>query len=147
LFFALSLLPFAGIIGFALYRKHHLRLNADATTVKSRRATKMARKRLELANKFLKSGDLKSFYDETGKAIWGYLSAKLKIPFAALTKETAAENLKMKQVSESTTNDLIALLDYCEYARFARMDGGKSPDQIYSEVIALLTKVENEIKA
>jgi hypothetical protein len=146
-FYLMAFLPFLGIAGFAIFRKHHLRLNADAVAVKSRKATKMARKRLEIANKFLKEGNQNGFFDETGKAIWGYISARLKIPVSALTKETATEALKDGNVSPDTINNIISTLDYCEYARFARMDGGKSPQQIYSDVVMLITKVENEIKS
>jgi hypothetical protein len=146
-FYLLTLLPFAGMIGFALYRKRHLQLNADAVAVKSRKATKMARKRLEIANRFLKEGNQIAFYDETGKAVWGYLAAKLKIPIAVLNKETAIESLKTMQVSTDTITGIIETIDYCEYARFARMDSSKSADQLYNDAITLITKVENELKA
>lgn len=147
IFYLLALIPFAGIGALVMFRKHHLQLNADASAVKSRKATKMARKRLEIASKFLKSGDKNGFYDETGKAIWGYLSAKLKIPVSSLTKDSATDALKSANVKDETITDLITTIDYCEFARFARMDSGKSPEQLYSEVVTLITKVENEIKS
>ena len=130
----------------AWFRKQHIRLNADIKAVKSRKATKMARKRLEIANKFLKSGDQKMFFDETAKAIWGYLGDKLKIPTSELTKENASEALRKHQVSEATITGINEILDSCEYARFARIEGSNNPEQVYSKTISLITKTENEIK-
>ena len=44
-------------------------------------------------------------------------------------------------------NSIVGIIDYCEYARFARMDGDKSAEQIYQDTVNLITKVEDEIKA
>ncbi len=146
LFWLLSLVPFVGLIALISYRKKHQELNADAAMVKSRKATKMARKRLETANNLLKTGNQIAFYDETGKAIWGYISDKLKIPVSVLTKDSAVEALQNSGVSSDTINAFVSTLDYCEYARFARMDGGRSAEQVYQETVSLITKIEDEIK-
>ena len=106
----------------------------------------MARKRLETAGSLLKSGNQTGFYDETGKALWGYLSDKLKLPVSALTKESVVTALTNASVPQTTTNRLVETIDYCEFARFARMEGGKNPDQVYQETVNLITQLEDEIK-
>ncbi len=144
-FYVLSLLPFAGIFGLILLRKHHLSINSDAAAVKSRKATRMARKRLEIASKYLRTGDQAAFYNESARAIWGYLGDKLRIPPATLNKDSASAGLLRRNVSESLVNELSQLLDTCEYARFARMADDAKPDQIYSRTVSLITRIEDEI--
>ncbi len=143
------ILLIVGIGGFAflvVFRRKQLALNADMAAVKSRKATRMARKRLETAGSLLKSGNQTGFYDETGKALWGYLSDKLKLPVSALTKESVVAALTNASVTQKTTNRLVETIDYCEFARFARMEGGKNPDQVYQDTVNLITQLEDEIK-
>ena len=111
-----------------------------------RKATRMARKRLETANGLLKTGNHAGFYDETHKAIWGYLSDKLRIPVALLTRDTTVEALKKGGVTETTMTTLISILDYCEYARFARMENSKKPEHVYHEAVSVITKIEDELR-
>jgi hypothetical protein len=147
LFLLLAFAPFAGIGCLLWYRKQWIRTRSDAALMKSRKATRMARKRLETAASFLKSGNLSGFYDETGKALWGYVADRLKIQTAGLTRETASDALQAKGVSEETLRSFNDTLSYCEYARFARMESGKSPDALYQETVNLITTIENEIKS
>ncbi|HMT30021.1 MAG TPA: BatD family protein [Bacteroidia bacterium] len=146
LFWILTVTPFIGIALLVQYRKRHLALNSDLSLVKSRKATKMARKRLETADKLLKAGNQSGFYDEVGKAIWGYLSDKLKLPVSVLTKESVVDSLKEAGVGSETINKMISTLDTCEYARFGRMEGGDGAEKIYQETVNLITKIEDEIR-
>jgi hypothetical protein len=57
------------------------------------------------------------------------------------------EVIKRHQVSESLLNELMSTIDHCEFARFARMEGQKSPEQVLNDTIKLITKIEDEIKA
>ncbi|MDQ3050967.1 MAG: BatD family protein [Bacteroidota bacterium] len=147
LFWLLVAAPFAGFITLVAYRKKQLADNSDLSAVRSRKATGMARKRLDISSKQLKSGNQAGFYDEVSRAIWGYISDKLKIPVASLSKDVAVDKLKQSGVASETINSMVAILDYCEYARFARMEGGKSADEVYQETVSVITKVESELKA
>lgn len=147
LFWFLVILATGGFAGLVYFRKQQLALNADAALVKSRKATKMAKKRLEVAGDLLKSGNQSGFYDETGKAIWGYLSDKLRLPVASLTQETVFEALKKVSAGEETIRSLKGILDHCEFSRFARMDSSRKPEDVYQDTIKLITQLENEIKA
>lgn len=147
LFWIMVTVPFIGFVSLWWFRRQQLLANADIAMVKSRKATRMARKRLETANKVLKDGNQAGFYDEVSKAIWGYTSDKLKIPFSALSRENTVTTLTQSGVSPETINSLISLLDYCEYARFARMEGEKSTSQIYQEAVTVITRLEDELKS
>lgn len=146
LFWLLAVLPFAGFATLAVYRRKHLALSADVAGTKSRKATRMARKRLEKASKLLSGGNRDGFYDEAGKALWGYISDRFKVPVSALSREYAVEVIKRHKVSDESLNELMATIDHCEFARFARMDGQKSPEQVLNDTVKLITRIEDEIK-
>ena len=80
------------------------------------------------------------------KAIWGYLSDKLTLPTAALTKENVKETLKSKQVDENYVNDLLSTLDACEMALFAPSGDHSGMEKTYKDTLHLLTRLEEAIK-
>jgi hypothetical protein len=147
LLWILMTMPVESFIGLAWYRRKQIEENADISNVKSRKATRMAKKRLETANAFLKSGNQVGFFDEVSKAVWGYISDKLKIPVSTLNKENTVNTLTKSGASVETINALISILDYCEFARFAKMEGGKSPSEVYQDTVNIITKVEDELKS
>ena len=61
--------------------------NQDVNLVKNKRASKLAKKRLNKANQFIVNNNVDSFYEEISKAVWGYLSDKLSLSNANLLKE------------------------------------------------------------
>jgi hypothetical protein len=100
-----------------------------------------------VAKKLLSEKNQEKFYDESFKALWGYTSDKLGIVPSDLSKETAANSLKEKNVSEDSINKLINTLNYCEFARFASSNtDGINPENIYKDSVAIITKLEEEIK-
>jgi len=146
LFFIAAALPFLIFGGAIYYRRRTDALNSNLHLVKSRKANKMAKRKLATAGKLLHAKDKEKFYDEIFKALWGYLSNKLGIPPAELSKETASAALKQKNVSDELTSTLISTLDYCEFARFAPQAESVSQEKIYRDAIDIITKIEDEIR-
>ncbi|MFY9307979.1 MAG: BatD family protein [Bacteroidia bacterium] len=146
LFYAGILLPFLAFIGFIALRKKNIEANKDAVAVKSRKATKMAKKRLVLAERYLKENNKEQFYVEIFKALYGYTSDKLNIPVADLNKEHIADKLKKGNVADATVQQLINTLDNCEYARYAPSAVSGDLNGIYNATVELITKIEGELK-
>ena len=146
LFYLGLISPFFAFIGFIFIRRKSIDLNKDAVAVKSRKATKMAKKRLALAEGHLKSNDKEQFYIEIFKALYGYISDKLNLPAIDLSKEHISETLKAKSVNDSTIQQLMTTLDNCEYARYAPSTVSGDLNNIYTNTVELITKIENEIK-
>jgi hypothetical protein len=146
LFYLSLILPFLLFIGAIIYRQRMQALNSNQGLVKSRKANKMAKKRLAVAGKLLGEKDKVKIYDEIFRALWGYISDKLGIPPADLSKESAAAALKKKNISDDSVNTLISTLDYCEFARFAQSSGDVSPEKAYKDAIDIITRIEDEIK-
>lgn len=146
LFYAGLISPFLVFLGFIFIRRKNIELNKDAVVVKSRKATKMAKKRLSIAEQHLKVNNKELFYIEIFKALYGYISDKLNIPVADLNKEHISDTMQFKNVSSDTIFKLITTLDNCEYARYAPSAVSGDLNNIYKDTVELITKIENEIK-
>jgi hypothetical protein len=138
--------PFLAFFGFMFYRRKTIEANKDVIAVKSRKATKMAKKSLHIAEQHLRSANKESFYLEISKVLYGYLADKLNISGAELSREMIASVLNERLVSSGTSSQLFSTLDTCEYARYA--PGAVSGDlhSVYNNTVELITKIENEIK-
>lgn len=146
LFYAGLVSPFLAFVLFLFYRRRTIERNKDAVAVKSRKATKMARKRLSSAEQHLRSNNKELFYLEISQALYGYIADKLNIAGADLNRENIAAIFKNRSVSETTTSQLLDTLDNCEYARYAPSAVSGDLTMIYNNTVELITKIENEIK-
>lgn len=145
LFFALSGAPLLLYLGFFLWHRNMVKQSGNVALIKSRRANKIAGKRLALAKKFLQEKKKNEYYEEIFKALWGYTSDKLSIPVAELSKEKIKETMLAKNVNEATINEFIGLLDKAEFARFAPAGGEREMDTVYTESIDVISKIEGNV--
>ena len=136
---------FLFIILFMLYRKQIV-ANANIAQVRNRKANKVAVKRLKLAGKLLADNKKAEFYDEVLKALWGYVSDKLSIPTSLLSKDNIEKELHNYGVSDTLIAEFLNVLNNCEFARFAPADVSQGMDKIYTEVLGIISKMENSIK-
>lgn len=145
IFYFLITLPFVLFAGFVIGLKRHNKLNSDHVRVKSKMATKIAVKRLELAKKHLLERDETQFYNEIFKALFGYLGDKLNMPIVQLNKDNIAYELKSKAVSEQIINKVTNTLDLCEMARFAPITD-ISVQTVYNDTVEVITQIEDQLK-
>ena len=143
LFYLIPTLVF--IIFFILYRKQ-IAANANVAKVRTKKANKVAVKRLKLAGKLLSDNKKDEFYDEVLKALWGYVSDKLSIPMSRLSKDNVEEELRNYGVAEELIAGFLKVLDNCEFARFAPSDANQGMDKIYAEALDIISKMEGSIK-
>jgi predicted peroxiredoxin len=120
--------------------------NANVAMTRTKKANKVATKRMKAAGKLLAENNKAAFYDEVLKALWGYISDKLNIPVSQLTKDNVAEKLAASGVSNELTDELLSALNECEFARFAPGDEGETMDKVYSSAVSVISKMENSIK-
>jgi tetratricopeptide (TPR) repeat protein len=132
-------------IGFLVVRNTYLKSQSDVVGVKQKRAIKIARKQLVLAEKFKNENKQDDFYDEVHTALNNYVSDKLNIPVADLSKNTITENLTKKNISTQAIHKLITTLSDCEYARYAPAAAEKDLGLVYNNTIELITNIENEL--
>ncbi len=145
-FYTLLGLPFfAGLGLFILTAKRKKILN-DHVALKYSKANVTAKKRLIKAKEFITANNPKAFYDEIIKTVWGYLGDKLNIKHSQLSKENIQDVLLRHQVSESTSNNTLHLLNTCEVSLFAPQSGSAALTEVYTDAVDLITKLETEIK-
>ena len=119
------------------------RRNADAAGRRNARANKVARKRLKAAEGFMKSRQSDKFYEETLRAMWGYLSDKLCIPASQLTRENIVARLTSKGVPAELADRVISLLDRCEMARYTPdSSADASVEALYNETAETINAIE-----
>ncbi|REJ82350.1 MAG: protein BatD [Bacteroidetes bacterium] len=141
LFYSLLVSPLL-LFGFLiLIRRRSESLKGQSGLIKSRKANKMARKRLALAKKYLDSNQKNKFYDEVSHALWGYLSDKLQIPVSDLSKETATDALISSGIKVENVNNIISVIDKIEFTRFAGSSGSTSGD-LYKDAITAISGIE-----
>jgi len=122
------------------------RRNADLTLVRNRKAGRSARARLKKADRFRKVDDPDRFYEEIGKAIWGYLSHKLNIETSGLSREVILGQLEKRKVPEEQQKELLRILEESEFSRFAPTSEKSDMNVLYSDAAQLIRNLENTLK-
>ena len=119
---------------------------ADVVGSKNRAATKMARKRLSQAGDFLQKDLYTAFYEELHKALLGFVSDKLNMPAAELSKENISEKLVAGGASEEQAGRFTALLDACEFARYAPSEGHEAMNAHFEGAVNVISEIDSAMK-
>ena len=128
-----------------IYRKQAIE-NANVAKVRTKKANKVATKRMKNAGKLLAEKKQEAFYDEVLKALWGYISDKLNIPVSQLSKDNIEEKLNEYGVTSELVTDFINTLNECEFARYAPGNQNEAMDKVYASALDVISKMENSIK-
>ena len=114
-FQALVPLAFAGL---ALYRRHHQRLLGDVAYARRRRSLGEARQRLRQARRLAEAGDA-GVHAEVQRAVLGLVADRANAPEAGLTRPECDALLGRSGVGQGLRRRVEALLQTCEFGRFA----------------------------
>lgn len=140
------LIPFIVFVALVVFFRKQAAENANVAKVKTKKANKVATKRMKLAGKLLADNKKNEFYDEVLKALWGYISDKLSIPVSQLSKDNIEAELTKHGVAEDVTKTFINALNECEFARYAPGDENEAMDKVYATSVDAIGKMENSIK-
>jgi hypothetical protein len=141
--YVLVLVFFAGLFVFITNQRKYL---SNIVMVRTRRANKIARRRLASAQKHMGLKNSEQFYEELLKCMWGYISDKLSIPLALLGSDTARDTLVENGVTASDAEEFLRIIAECEYARFAPKSEKAQMDNLYHSAHSLISKFEDIIK-
>ncbi len=146
LFYGLLLLPFLVLGGAYAYKRLLAKNgNIDIALLKSKRAQKVAEKRLAIANEFLKANKSRDFYDEVSRALLGYVCDKLSIPLSELTKDNVRQKLQSLKVQEQHITNYMSIIKITEMALFAGMDNSASMQETYQKSVKVISEIETEL--
>lgn len=146
LFISLVLLPLILFILFVILRRKQIAESKNLALLKNRRARKIAGKRFKTAKQFLNKNDRDKFYEELSKALWGYLSDKLGIPYAELTKDTAGMDLAARGIPGDKINRTLNTIDQLEFARFSPSRESGELNINYENAVSVIAEMEDSIK-
>lgn len=125
------IIPALALVLVAFIYRRHLKSAADIVGTRMRKAGKVAARRLKKAAACMKAGDREKFYDEMLVALWGYAGAKLNIPTSELNRQNVAQRLLDAGASQEVVDKFVAVLDDCEFAKYAPVAGENELKTVY----------------
>lgn len=135
-----------GLFVFLLiFMQKRIREMQNAEAVRGKRANKVALQRLQRAKVYMEQDNQRKFYEEMLQTLWGYMSDKLNMPVAIMTKDNVREMLQRKGVNEDYINRYVDLISECEYAQYSPAEAGQMYD-IYRGAVDTVSKLESVIK-
>ena len=134
---------FFGVI--ILVRKH-IKENSNITAVKERKAAKLAKKQLVIAEKHLSTQNKELFFNEILNALHKYIGNKFNLSIVDLSKDKITEMLLSRHVTNDTAKNVIETLNTCEYAKYAPSAVTGDLQKVYNDTIELISQIEEQIK-
>ncbi len=145
-FYLLLVSPIALLIIFLIIYRKQLKANQDLAGMRTKKAQKLARKRLKLAQKYLNEEKRSEFYDEIFRALWGYVSDRLSIPVARLNKENVASAFSKKNIPGELADKFLESLTECEFARFSPSGHANPLEESYQMALETIVTLEKELR-
>lgn len=145
-FFGLAAAPLILFFAFIFFHRRNEKLSGNIALLKTRKAISVAKKRLSLAKKLLNKNAEELFFEEISKALWGYLSDKLSIPIADLTKDSAFRVLIEKNISQNSIDKILNTIEYCEFARFAPSNEKIALTEIFKNAQDSIVELEGKLR-
>ncbi|WP_235270968.1 BatD family protein [Flavobacterium sp. 316] len=142
LFYALLFAPFLIVPIIILVRKKKEAIDADEFGNKIRRNNRLAKKYLSEAKK--QKGNKVPFYMAMEKALHNFLKAKLHIETSEMSKENIQELLENKAASNETISQFIALMNDCEFARYAP-SSNVTMQQDFEKAVLVISDLEKQL--
>lgn len=146
LFYVLLFLIIAGAVAIWLATRKLAAMRADVAMTKNRRATKMARKRLQQAGDFLGKNLYTAFYEELHKALVGFISDKLNMDMSEINRDNIAAALSEGGVTAEDTKAFTDLLEACEFARYSPDAGHEAMNTHYEEAVKVITAIDSSLR-
>ena len=140
------IIPFVCAVVYTIVYRRRIKRLADVAGTRTRRASKVAERRLKDANAAMKGKNEAAFYEAIHKAILGYVGDKLGIPLSDLSQETITDTLCQHSVSDATVQTVREVLDTCQFARYAPSSDKNAMDDLYQKTSKVIDQLEDEIR-
>ncbi|MFI3288829.1 MAG: BatD family protein [Rikenellaceae bacterium] len=132
------------ILLFVLLRRK-IRDSKNEALRRGKRANKMAVQRFKIAKKAMDENNERLFYEEMLRGLWGYMSDKLNIPVADLTKECVRDELIKRGGDSDVAQAFSAIITRCDEAQYSPMASSQMSD-VYGCGLQLLSQIETLFK-
>ncbi len=145
-YYASLIIPLLIFILVYFINRKKLKERSNIQLLKTKKANKVARKRLKQSAKHLKAGEKELFYEEILRGLWGYISDKLSIQASELNRDNIRSILEESTVQKEVIDSFIEILDTCEFARYAPSTQSGEMDRLYNSTLETISKIENQLK-
>lgn len=140
------LISIIALLGGGLFlRRKHISNNSNAVMVRERKAAKLAKTQLINARKLMEHNNKDEFYTEILTALNNYLSHKLNIASADLSRENINRTLLQKNVEPAIVVKLVSTLETSEYAKYAPGAVSGDLNSVYNNTVDLITGLEQQL--
>ena len=137
------LVPLVALVSLLLYYRKKLKERADVRRMRSKRASKVAQRRLKVARGYAARNDRNGFYAEMLNALWGYMSDKLSIPVSELSKDNINTELERYGIDEPLRQASMELIDKCEFAQYAPELASGDMNTVLDEAADVIDRLES----
>lgn len=120
--------------------------NSDIVMVRTRGASKAARKRLKAAKGYLVANLSGAFYEELHKALLGYAADKMNISGADMSKDVIAAAFADAGADQEHIASYLSLLDECEFARYAPSQTDSAMKVAYDQAVDIISTLDSMMK-
>ncbi len=143
--YLLLIIPLICFGAGVFFVRKQIKENSNLTAVRERRAAKLAKKQLVIAEKHLITNNKDLFFNEILNALNKYIGDKFNLPIVDLSKDKISEMLITRNVSVETTKNVIETLNTCEYAKYAPSAVTGDLKKVYNDTIELISQIEGQI--
>jgi len=105
-------------------------------------AQKMAKKRLKLAEQFIKEKKVDDFYNVIAQTLWLFITEKFKVPYVELSRENARKVLEDHQIPSEVVNDFMNFLDEVDFYRFAPVRKEADMQEMYNKTANFIVALQ-----
>ena len=139
IFVAMAVIFSAAVVMRTKSRKNR----QNVALMRNKKANKVAVSRLKQSAKFLKTDNRTAFYEEVSRAVWGYIGDKLNMQASELSRDNIQDKLNAQNVPQENVDLLIAVIDNCEYARYAPGGSREGMEEVYRQALLAISNLEN----
>lgn len=141
----LGFIPISLAFGFVIQKRKN---KEEDRSVKNRtnKANKIAVKKLKHAKKYLDESDYSAFNAEMSRALYQYLTDKLKLQQNHHDKQSIRQKFDEQSISESTSEQFIEILEELEMSQYGQVEA-KANQDIYDNALGIIETIEKEMKS
>ena len=143
-YWMVHLLLIGAFMGISFLMQRYISANQDLVALNSKRAGKMAKRRLKKAHELMQKNNKAEFYTEVSHALYDYVAHKYNIALADLNRTRIETELNTKSVDNPSVSAFLKLLDECDFAQYAPSDQVMSMSDMYNQAIETIIDIEKQ---
>jgi len=141
----LSLCGLAFILLSAIKVRNNKLAKTDPQILRSRKAQKIAIQKLATSKSFLDNQEIRKFYSSLSENLFSYISDKLHIPVAQISKDNIQSLFSKNDLSKEMASTLSKMIERSEMAIYAGFTPEKANED-YETSKKLIVEIEDALK-